>query len=357
MLSYIIRRILLFFPTLIGMTLVVFLVMAWSPGGVGGTLLNQIGNMKANQAAAIRKYLIERYGLNEPVMVQYVHWLNLVSPIGFSTDPATQHRSFGFKTPDLGFSFSKGRPVGELLIEAVPITLLLNAVTIPLVYGISILVGIYSAYKRGGMFDRVSGSILLALWCVPTMCAGVLLIGFLANREYVQWFPTGGLHDTLSTTMTFLPTWSSGHFERGWLLDTCWHLALPVFCLTYGGFAFLTRLTRSAMLDNLAADYARTARAKGVSERVMLFRHVFRNSLLPLITMAAQVLPSLIAGSIIVESIFSIHGMGLLMIEAVDARDRDLVLAEALIAGLLGLISYLVSDLCYAIADPRVSYE
>jgi peptide/nickel transport system permease protein len=242
-------------------------------------------------------------------------------------------------------------------MEAVPITLLLNAVTIPLVYGISILAGIYSAYRRGGIFDRVSGSILLALWCIPTMCTGVLLIGFLANRQYIQIFPTGGLHDTLATTMTFLPTWTGGHFQRGWLLDTAWHLALPVLCLTYGGFAFLTRLTRSAVLDNLAADYARTARAKGVSERVMLFRHVFRNSLLPLITVAAQILPSLLAGSIIVESIFSIHGMGLLAIQAVDARDRDLVLAEALIAGVLGLISYLVSDLCYAIADPRVSYE
>ncbi|HEY1684515.1 MAG TPA: ABC transporter permease [Tepidisphaeraceae bacterium] len=357
MLNYIIRRILLFFPTLIGMTLVVFLVMAWSPGGVGGSLLNQVGNMKANQAAAIRKYLTERYGLNEPVMVQYVHWLNLVSPVGFSTNVETHQRTFGFKAPDLGFSFSKGRPVSDLLLEAVPITLLLNVVTIPLIYVISILVGIYSAYRRGSTFDRASGSILLALWCVPTMCAGVLLIGFLANREYVQVFPTGGLHDTLATTMSFLPSWASGNFERGWLLDTMWHLAMPVFCLTYGGFAFLTRLTRSAMLDNLSADYARTARAKGVSERVMLFRHVFRNSLLPLITVAAQILPSLIAGSIIVESIFSIHGMGLLIIEAVDARDRDLVLAEALIAGILGLVSYLISDLCYALADPRVSYE
>ncbi|HWB52703.1 MAG TPA: ABC transporter permease, partial [Tepidisphaeraceae bacterium] len=208
-----------------------------------------------------------------------------------------------------------------------------------------------------GYFDRVSGSILLALWCIPTMCAGVLLIGFLANIQYLEIFPTGGLHATLASTMPFLPHWIGGHFERGYLLDTCWHLVLPVVTLTYGGFAFLTKLTRSAVLENLAADYARTARAKGVSERVMLFRHVFRNSLLPLITVAAQILPGLLAGSIIVESIFSIHGMGLLAIQAVDARDRDLVLAEALIAGILGLTSYLISDLCYAVADPRVTYE
>jgi ABC-type dipeptide/oligopeptide/nickel transport system permease component len=130
-----------------------------------------------------------------------------------------------------------------------------------------------------------------------------------------------------------------------------------VLCLTYGGFAFLTKLTRSAVLENLASDYARTARAKGLPSRIVLFRHVFRNSLIPLITLAAGILPGLLAGSIIVESIFSIPGMGQLAIYAVQTRDRELVLAEALVSGLLGLLSYLLSDLSYAIADPRVSYE
>jgi ABC-type dipeptide/oligopeptide/nickel transport system permease component len=146
-------------------------------------------------------------------------------------------------------------------------------------------------------------------------------------------------------------------FVRGFLLDRLWHLVLPVICLSYGGFAFLAKLTRSSVLENLLADYARTARAKGVSERDVLWKHVFRNSLLPLITVSATLLPSLLAGSVIVETIFSIDGMGKLAVDAVRGRDRELVLSVTLISGLLTLAGYLLADLCYAIVDPRVSYD
>jgi peptide/nickel transport system permease protein len=151
--------------------------------------------------------------------------------------------------------------------------------------------------------------------------------------------------------------WGSGEFVRGFLLDRLWHLVLPVLCLTYGSFAFLSKLTRTVMLENLMADYARTARAKGLAENVVLWKHVFRNSLLPLITVSATLLPGLLAGSVIVESIFSIEGMGKLAVEAVQTRDRELVLSITLISGLLTLSGYLIADLCYAIADPRVSYD
>jgi ABC-type dipeptide/oligopeptide/nickel transport system permease component len=130
-----------------------------------------------------------------------------------------------------------------------------------------------------------------------------------------------------------------------------------VLCLSYGGFAGLAKLTRTSVLENLLSDYARTARAKGLSESVVLWRHVFRNSLLPLITVAASLLPSLLAGSVIVESIFSIEGMGKLAVEAVQTRDRELVLSITLIGGLLTLFGYLMADLLYALADPRVSYD
>ena len=132
---------------------------------------------------------------------------------------------------------------------------------------------------------------------------------------------------------------------------------LPVVCLTYSGFAFLTKLTRASVLENLQSDYARTARAKGASERAVLWRHVFRNSLLPLITVAASILPGLLIGSVIVETIFSIDGMGRLVVEAVQMRDREVVLSVTLVTGLLTLVSYLLMDICYAVADPRVSYE
>ncbi|MFP4161010.1 MAG: ABC transporter permease, partial [Ectothiorhodospira sp.] len=148
-----------------------------------------------------------------------------------------------------------------------------------------------------------------------------------------------------------------GGFVPGFLLDRIWHLILPVICLAYGGFAFLAKLTRSSVLENLLSDYVRTARAKGVDESDILWRHVFRNSLLPLITVSATLLPSLLAGSVIVESIFSIDGMGKLAVEAVQTRDRELVLSVTLISGLLTLAGYLLADIGYAIADPRVSYD
>ena len=132
---------------------------------------------------------------------------------------------------------------------------------------------------------------------------------------------------------------------------------MPVLCLTFGGFAFLAKLSRSSILENLAADYARTARAKGATDDIVLWRHVFRNSLIPLITVAAALLPGLLAGSVIVESLFSIEGMGKLAVEAVKGRDRELVLSLTLISGVLTLIGYLLADICYALVDPRVSYE
>jgi peptide/nickel transport system permease protein len=171
------------------------------------------------------------------------------------------------------------------------------------------------------------------------------------------------VHDTLADTMPFLPR--STHdpntgqslFQRGWLLDMTWHLILPVVCMTYGGFAFLSKLMRASVLENLSADFVRTARAKGVPETLVLFRHVVRNSVIPLITVTAGILPGLLGGSLIIESIFSINGMGKLMIDAIFMRDRELILSETFVIGLLSLLSLLIADICYAIADPRVSYE
>jgi peptide/nickel transport system permease protein len=232
-------------------------------------------------------------------------------------------------------------------------------VTTPLVYIIAIISGTYAARYRGQAFDIASGTTLLGLWSIPTIWAGVLLIGFFANSQYplLNWFPTGGLSSTKATGMAFLPGFGAEGFERGWLLDRMWHLVLPVICLMYGSFAVLSKLMRAAVLDNISADFVRTARAKGVSGRGVLWRHAFRNSLLPLITVSAGIVPGLLGGSIIVEKIFSIPGMGLLTIDAIYARDREVVLAGALLGGIITLVSILIADLCYAIADPRVSYD
>lgn len=357
MLTYVVRRLLLMIPTLVGITLVTFLTMAWSPGGIGAALTNAEGNMRPAEREALRKDLNRRYGLDKPVLVQYLRWANAVSPVGFTQDEDGKYVGFSFKKMDFGKSMIRKRPVVDVILEALPITLLLNLVTVPIIYAIAVTAGIRAAQHRGGAFDVASGTTLVALWSLPTMWVGVMSIGFLANREYLHLFPTGGLNDTLASRMPFLPSWSPGGSQRGYLLDAAWHLALPVICLTYGGFAILAKLMRASMLENITADFARTARAKGLTEHVVVYRHVLRNSLLPLITMASSILPGLLVGSLFVEQIFSLDGMGRLMIDAVNTRDRDLVLSETLVAGLITLVCTLIADLCYAVADPRVSYE
>jgi peptide/nickel transport system permease protein len=359
MLSYITRRLLLMIPTLIGITLLVFFVMALSPGSVTTVALSAEGNMRPEERQRIERYLQERYGLGDRLLKQYGRWLNHISPIGFK-DPGRGFPaswSVGFKAPDLGESLNRRRSVWSLLREAMPATLLLNAITIPIVYIIAITSGIYAARHRGKLLDVGVGTGFLALYSMPVMWIGVMLLGFFASRDYWQLFPTGNLHDITAAEMAFLPSWQEGDFHRGWLLDTLWHLALPVICLTYGSFAFLSKLMRASMLENLTADFARTARAKGLSENIVLFRHVLSNSVLPLITVAASIIPGLLGGALIVESIFSIEGMGRLMLEAIRMKDQELVLSETCVVALIGLLSLLIADICYAIADPRVSYE
>lgn len=456
---YVLRRLLLMVPTLLGITLVVFSVMAASPGGISAQSLVEGQNLEPEAKKALEDYYNRRYGLDQPAPLQYLRWLNNVSPIGFELEADGSYGGFSLtKGSDLGDSFRYGRPVGGLIAERVPITILLNVLSIPIIYVIAIAIGVHAATHRGQSFDVNSSLVMLALWSVPTMLAGVLLIGFLASDQYWHWFPTAGLSDREALDMAFMPHWSDGgdllllfvtaagggmlfvlashylqrswrsvfaalvgaglgasmasalpdagpgaalflivllgalgyltggtgfaalrtsllgltgvfigiglaahwadgDFTRGFLLDRLWHLALPIICLSYGGFAFLAKLTRTAVLENLLADYARTARAKGVAEREVLWRHVFRNSLLPLITVSAGLLPGLLAGSVIVETLFSIDGMGKLAVEAVKGRDRELVLSITLIGGVLTLIGYLIADLCYAIADPRISYD
>jgi microcin C transport system permease protein len=357
MLTYIFRRILLTIPTMLGITALVFFCLAMSPGGIGGPLLKSDRKLDTVDSRIMKDYYDKRYGLDKPAIVQYIRWLNLISPIGRQVHEDGTLGEFGFKWPSLGESLGRRRPVSNLIAESLPLTLLLNGISIPIVYAFGILTGISAARRRGDWYDTALGASQLASWSIPTIWAGVMLIGFFANSEYYKMFPAAGLHEAEASGMPFLPQFTTAGWNRGWLLDTCWHLVLPVICLSYGGSAFLTKLTRGSVLENLGADYVRTARAKGLSERVVLYRHAFRNSLLALITIAANILPALLSGSIIVETIFSIPGMGKLSVEAVQNRDRELTMAVTLIGGLIGLFSQILRDILYAMADPRVVYE
>jgi ABC-type dipeptide/oligopeptide/nickel transport system permease component len=403
MLSYFLRRLALFVPTLIGATAVIFLLMAMAPISIVDALLPPGGELQPGQRAVREAYIRERYGLDAPPAVQYLRWLNNVSPVGFQVwrradadvvaasererelraarqtelaaagadkpaiDAAVKaidespspgdfrFNRFGFKRPDLGESYIRSRPVWPIIAEALPVTLILQAVSLPIAVAIALVSGIWSARHRGRIQDSATSVVLLALYSIPVIWIGVMLIGFLANVEYARAFPAGGLTSIEAESMNFFPRFAGG-FRRGYLLDSVWHLVLPVICISYGTIAFYSKLTRTSLLETLGTDFVRTARAKGLSEGVVLYRHAFRNSLIPLITVAASFLPRLVTGSIVVESIFNINGMGRLVVESLFANDRELFLSVSLFILLLQIIGYLLADLLYAVADPRVSY-
>ena len=261
-------------------------------------------------------------------------------------------------TSDFGVAYSKNRPVWDLIIEALPVTLLINLIAFPISYLIAVPTGVIASVRRGSWFDTLTGVLYLSLYSIPTVLAGVFAIGFLANNQYLGLFPVSGMHDTAADTMAFLPsTNDAGVYKSGWLLDVLWHIALPVLCLTYGSFAILSKQTRASMLDNLSADYVRTAKAKGVARNDVVVRHVFRNSLLPLITMFVGIFPAMLGGSVVVERIFSVPGMGSLVLDAISNNDRDLILADVLMIAAVNVFALLLADILYAVADPRVSYE
>lgn len=266
----------------------------------------------------------------------------------------------GIDLPDLGYSFSRAQPSMELIKTALPITLTLNLIAVPVIYIIAIPSGILAASRRGTLIDIGSGAMFVALWSIPIVWAGTLAVGYLGSRDFLGdlAFPSKGLHALDADSFPFLPFRAEdGTLHRGYLLDMLWHMVLPVACLVYGGFAVLSKQTRAAMLDNFNADYVRTAKAKGVSRPGVIFRHVFRNSLLPLITMFATVFPALLAGSVVVESIFSIQGMGLLLLESIKLRDREILLAIVVIVALVNMLALLLADILYAVADPRIAYD
>jgi peptide/nickel transport system permease protein len=272
----------------------------------------------------------KRLHLDKPLLVSYGMWL------------ADSARG------ELGDSIQYNKPVAELLKERLPITIILNLISTFLVYLIAIPGGLLAAVKRGKSFDVGWSFLSLALFSLPIIWVGGMLLAAFANPQSpLGKFPGAGSHATDTSWMTSL------QYAR----DFAWHMILPVVCLSYGGFAYLSKMQRAAILDNLGLDYVRTASAKGLPARVVLLRHVFRNSLLPMITLFAGIIPGLLGGSIVVEEIFSIKGMGELFVTAVGARDLPIIQAVALIGSVITLLCLLLADICYALADPRVAYE
>jgi peptide/nickel transport system permease protein len=251
-------------------------------------------------------------------------------------------------TLDFGMSFKDSQPVLGKIVERLPATIKLNVLSTLLIYLVAIPLGIYSATYQYSFGDQLTTFGAFVLFALPSFWVGTMAIVFLGGGDFYYWFPPGGLQ-----SVDYSPGWP--WWQR--LVDQSWHLCLPVLMLSYGGFAGLSRFMRSSMLENLRQDFVMVARSKGLAERVVIAKHVLRNSLIPIVTIMASIIPGLVGGSIIIETLFSIPGIGQLSYEAVLARDYPIIMAVFTIGSVLTLVSILLSDLLLSIVDPRIAFS
>ena len=331
MLIYVLRRVLWMVPALFGITALLFVVMRLAPGDPATVRFGDMSSASTSGVdfeAAITKFR-ERYHLDEPIHVQYGYWLKSVA------------------TLDFGYEFARPNvPVRQELWERLQVTVPLSVVSVLLAYLIALPLGVFSAVRQRSIFDRVSTLVLFLLYSVPTFWAGLMLI-LIFGQTGLGWLPVLGLHDKDAAQLSGWP----------WTRDLLLHCILPVATMTYGSLAYLSRIMRVGMLETVRQDYIRTARAKGLAEKAVVMRHALRNSLIPVVTVFATILPVLIGGSVLVEQIFNIPGMGLYAYEGLLKRDYNVVMATTTISAVMTLLGFLLSDILYAVVDPRISYE
>jgi peptide/nickel transport system permease protein len=318
---YILKRLGLMLPLLLGITLVSFLVIHLAPGSPieMQTTLNPKASLEA------QKRLREIYGLDKPLMVQYWDWLSRIVHLDFG-------RSFA---PDR-------RPVWDKIKERIGITLSLNCMSLIIILLVSVPIGVIAAYRAHSWFDKGTTLLVFFGFAMPTFWLALLLIMFFG--VYLDWLPISGL---TSLNFSQFTLWQK-------IMDLGAHVTLPVLVAAFGGLAGMSRYMRGNMLEVIRQDYITTARAKGLPERVVVFKHALRNALLPVITILGLSVPGLIGGSVIFESIFAIPGMGQLFYGAVMARDYPLVMGELVIGAVLTLVGNLLADVGYAVVDPRI---
>ena len=329
--AYLIRRFLLIIPAFIGISLITFLVVQLAPGSPVYLKLRK-GDTALSSDTASQKVIEDTkklYGLDKPILTRYVLWLGKLI------------------TFDFGNSYKDQRPVRTKIMETIPVTLQIEIIVVFLVYLISIPIGVFSATHQNTWADKCITFVLFVLYSLPSFWVAMLLIVFLGGGRFLDWFPITQLNSIGANSWP----WPQ------WLADRIWHLVLPVFCLTYAGLAGLSRFARAGMVDVIRQDYIRTARAYGFSEKTIIFKYAMRNSLIPIITLLATLLPELIAGSVIIESIFSIPGMGRLGYEALLSRDYPLIMGVLSVSAFLTLLGLILSDIFYALVDPRIKFE
>ena len=341
MLRYVGKRLLLMIPTIFGVLTLTFIVIQLVPGGPVDQLVAEMraaslgegarsgsrgrNDLDAKQIEEIKKL----YGFDKPPLTRYFEMLA------------------NFARFDLGRSFMHNRDVWQLIKEKLPVSISLGLWTFLLSYLISIPLGIAKAVREGSRFDTITSMVALLGFALPGFALGVLLIVVFAGGTFLDWFPLRGLT-------------SENWMSLGWgarILDYLWHLVLPLTCYAIGSFAIITFLTKNTFVEEIRKQYVLVARAKGLSERRVLYKHVFRNALIPLVTgFPAAFVAAFFAGSLLIETLFSLDGLGLLSYESIVRRDYPVVLGSLYFFTLLGLAVKLISDLLYVVVDPRVQF-
>ena len=321
MIAYVTRLALVSAFQMLAITVLAFVVIHLAPGEP--IVLQQ--ELQATQSPQQKQTLRELYGLDKPLHVQYWTWLNRLVRV------------------DLGRSFSPdGLPVWEKIRERIPVTLSLNLAEVCLIYLTAVPLGVFAAVRRHTLFDRLTTVFVFIGFATPDFWLALLLMILFGVQ--LGWLPISGLR---SLNWEYLA-------PAAQLWDLASHLILPIFIGAFGGLAGLSRFMRGSMLEVIRQDYIRTAQAKGLPERVVVYKHALRNALLPIVTILGLSLPGLIGGSVIVESVFAIPGMGQLAVQSVFARDYPVVMGLLTIGAGLTLLGNRLADVCYGIVDPRI---
>jgi len=319
--KYIYKRLLQLIPLLIGVSLVTFFVIHLAPGDP--TSMFASPDIKPEEIARIRA----NWGLDKPVIVQYLTWLSRVA------------------TGDFGNSFVSGRPVVHEIMERLPATLLLMTVSYIMTLMIAIPAGVYSAVKKGSLFDNAFTVFSFFFMSIPTFWLALVFILIFSMK--LNWLPSFGMYDPLLNDPGLLRQ----------AVDVAWHMILPTSVMVIVSLAGTSRYQRASMLEVLHQEYIRTARAKGLPERMVIYKHALRNALLPMITLFGLSLPDLFGGAFIIETVFAWPGMGRLGVQAVFSRNYTLIMAISIFSAVLIVLGNLLADVGYALIDPRVKYK
>ena len=341
--QYIFKRLLLLIPTLIGIITINFLVIQFVPGGPVEQMVQQLTHASADGAAVLQATGDGKTQISAEDMAA------LKALYGFDKPPLTRYFDmlWRFARFDLGDSFFHHQSVADLVKEKLPVSMSLGLWTFFLTYLICIPLGVAKAVRQGTKFDAITSVIILIGYSIPSFVLGVLLLVLFGGGSFLAWFPLSGL---VSDNWAELSFW-------GKIGDYLWHIALPITASVAGNLAVMTILTKNVFLEEIRRQYVLTARAKGLPENKILWRHIFRNAMIPLITgFPAAFIGAFFTGSLLIETLFSLDGLGLLSYQSVVKRDYPVVMGTLFVFTLLGLLAKLLSDISYSWIDPRIHF-